>query len=102
MPTVHCARPLVNVRVSVQGRGAKANVNVSVQPQREQPRKLLKFGQGNAKLPPWVTTFSLPAGWSCPFAKDCRSFADRDTGKVTDGPHTAFRCYKASEEARFK
>lgn len=102
MPTVHRARPSVNVRVNVQGRGAKANVNVTVKSQQEPPRKLLKFGQGNAKLPPWVTTFSLPAGWSCPFAKDCRSFADRGTGKVTDGPHTVFRCYKTSEEARYK
>lgn len=101
MSTVHRARPSVNVRVKVQGNNAKANVNVTIQEQ-EQPRKLLKFGQGNAKLAPWVTTFSLPAGWSCPFAQDCRSFANRETGKVTDGPLTDFRCYKTSEEARYK
>lgn len=64
-------------------------------------RALLKFHQGNAKLPPWITTFSLPAGHSCPFAQDCRSSADRDSGRIKDGPHTAFRCYKASEESRF-
>jgi hypothetical protein len=102
MCKLHGRSPSVKVSVNVRGRNAKANVNVNVRPQPEQSRKLLKFGQGNAKLPPWVTTFSLPAGWSCPFAKDCRSFADRETGKVTDGPHTVFRCYKSSEEARYK
>ncbi len=64
--------------------------------------RLLKFGQGNAKLPAYITTFSLPAGHACPFAHNCRSSADRENGFITDGPHTEFRCYKASEEARYK
>jgi hypothetical protein len=65
-------------------------------------RNLLKFGQGNLKLPPWVTTFSLPAGHSCPFAQSCRASADPATGRIRDGPHIEFRCYKASEEARYR
>ncbi|MBN9517146.1 hypothetical protein J0H58_01290 [bacterium] len=60
----------------------------------------LKFGQGNAKLPACVTTFSLPAGHSCPFAAACRSRSSRKTGRIRDGRGTAFRCYAASMEAR--
>ena len=66
---------------------------------------LLKFGKmgNNAKLA--VTggkgyTFSLPAGHSCPFASACLSKADRETGKISDGPHTEFRCFAASMESR--
>ncbi|QDU18462.1 GP88 family protein [Urbifossiella limnaea] len=63
-------------------------------------RHPLKFGQGNGKLPPTVTTFSLAAGWSCPFASACLSRANRRTGRIRDGRHTQFRCYAASMEAR--
>ena len=68
---------------------------------------LLKFGDPNAKLKKLIKkmgltlkTFTLPAGWSCPAAKDCLSKADRVTGKVTDGDETEFRCFMASAEAR--
>ena len=68
---------------------------------------LLKFGDPNAKLKKLIRklgltlkTFTLPAGWSCPAAKDCLSRADRETGKVTDGKDTVFRCFMASAEAR--
>jgi hypothetical protein len=68
---------------------------------------LLKFGEPNAKLKKLIRklgltlkTFTLPAGWSCPAAKDCLSKADRVTGKVSDGPDTEFRCFMASAEAR--
>lgn len=64
-------------------------------------KSLLTFGRGNAKLGPNVVTFSLPAGHSCPGAKLCLTFADRRTGKITDGPHQAFRCFAASDEARY-
>ena len=67
----------------------------------------LKFGNPNAKLKEMVkrlgvrlATFILPAGYTCPGAKDCLAFADRQTGKVTDGEHTEFRCFMASAEAR--
>jgi len=62
----------------------------------------LKFGKGNAKLGKKVMTFSLPAGYSCPFAKDCLSKADKDTGTLTDGKHTQFRCFSASSESIYK
>lgn len=68
---------------------------------------LLKFGEPNAKLKKMtkklgvkLITFTLPAGWTCPGAKDCLSRADRVTGKVTDGADTEFRCFMASAEAR--
>jgi hypothetical protein len=35
---------------------------------------VLKFGQRNQKIND-IVTLSLPAGHSCPFAKDCRSCA---------------------------
>ncbi len=63
-------------------------------------RKLL-FGNGNGKLGAWVATFSLPAGWSCPFAGDCLSKVNRKTGKMKDGPAITHRCFAASEESRW-
>lgn len=67
----------------------------------------LKFGTPNAKLKKMtkelglrLVTFTLPAGYTCPGAKDCLSRADRKTGKVKDGKHTKFRCFMASAEAR--
>lgn len=67
----------------------------------------LKFGDPNAKLKKMtkkvglvLKTFTLPAGHTCPGAKDCLSRADRVTGKVTDGDATEFRCFMASAEAR--
>jgi len=70
-------------------------------------KTLLKFGNPNAKLKKLIKklgltlkTFTLPAGWTCPAAKDCLSRANRETGKITDGPDTEFRCFMASAEAR--
>lgn len=60
----------------------------------------LKFGQGNAKLPISISTFSLPAGHSCPFAKQCKSQTDLLSGKIQDGEHCLFRCFSATTEAR--
>lgn len=62
----------------------------------------LKFGIGNAKLGKGTAILSLPAGHSCPFAKDCRSCAHRETGKIQDGQHTQFRCYAANSESLFR
>ena len=58
----------------------------------------LMFGVGNTKLSAEIATFSLPAGWACPGAKDCLARANRQTGRLTDGPNTKFRCYAASME----
>lgn len=72
----------------------------------------LKFSAKNNKLDD-IVTFSLPAGHSCPFAKDCRSCATlKETRSVNsatkskpfkgfgiqDGPHTQFRCFTAIDE----
>ena len=70
--------------------------------------KQLKFGNPNAKLKKLIKklgltlkTFTLPAGWTCPGAKDCLSRADKVTGKIKDGPDTEFRCFAASSEATY-
>jgi hypothetical protein len=70
----------------------------------------LKFSKANdqAKLgkiadwlgyKPTVYGFSLPSGYSCPFAQDCLSKADRYTGKLTDGKDTLYRCFSATTES---
>lgn len=88
-------RTVVTVKTS-----GPATVRVDVKtPRKPAARKGLVVGKGNAKLK-GVHTFSLPAGWSCPAARDCLSRADRQTGKVKDGPETEFRCFAASDEAR--
>jgi hypothetical protein len=67
----------------------------------------LKFGKANGKLKKMakklnvkLATFTLPAGFSCPGAKDCLSFSNPKTGKIHDGAETLFRCFMASAEAR--
>jgi hypothetical protein len=60
----------------------------------------LIFKAGNAKLSKSIATFSLPAGHTCPFAKECLSKANRLTGKIVDGQHCKFRCFSASQEVR--
>ena len=89
-------RPSVQVNVATNG---KADVNLTINA-RKHERRPLRFGAGNAKLNPAILTFSLPAGHSCPHAKDCKSKADRDYGTIRDGRQTTFRCYAASMEAR--
>ena len=61
----------------------------------------LIFGKGNAKLGKEILTFSLPAGYTCPAAHLCASYADRSTGKISDGKHTTFRCFAASQESTY-
>ena len=60
----------------------------------------LRWNLGNVKLPTRVHHFSLPSGHSCPAALECLSKADQETGKITDGEDTIFRCYAAMQEAR--
>lgn len=64
----------------------------------------LKFGKGNSKIADNVATFSIPAGKTCPGAESCKSTAimGKD-GKVSvkDFPSTVFRCFAASDEARY-
>jgi hypothetical protein len=67
--------------------------------------KLLKFSTSNAKLSKRLI-FSLPAGYSCPHAGVCKTFADRVTGTITDLPQLngtiadEFRCFAAMSETR--
>ena len=61
----------------------------------------LTFGIGNAKLGKEIATFSLPSGFTCPGALNCLSKANKETGKITDGAETTFRCFSASQEATF-
>ena len=44
---------------------------------------------------------SLPSGFTCPGAKDCLAMANRETGKLTTGKDTVFRCFSASMETLF-
>lgn len=63
----------------------------------------LKFKVGgNAKLGDRVVSFSLPSGFTCPGAKECLSKANPDTGKITDGAFTRFRCFSATQESAFR
>ncbi len=88
-----------SVKLSVKGNGNRVSITVHGRGNGEARRnKGLVFRKGNAKLR-GIHTFSLPAGWSCPFAQECRSKADPETGSITDGPSTEFRCFAASQEA---
>ena len=68
--------------------------------------KLLKFSTGNGKLKNRLI-FSLPAGYACPHAGVCKTFADRATGAITDLPQYTgveatddYRCFAAMAETR--
>ena len=66
---------------------------------------LLKFSHGNAKLSNRLI-FNLPAGYACPSAGVCRTFADRHTGKINDSLAISsvgvndYRCFAAMAETR--
>lgn len=65
---------------------------------------LLTFGISNAKLK--YPYFSIPSGYTCPFASMCKSLAHRKGGKFSDGKSIQdlgqFRCYAASTEVMYK
>lgn len=63
---------------------------------------ILKWNFGNVKLSSRIMHLSLPSGHTCPAALECLSKAHIDTGKITDGKNTRFRCYAAMQEARHK
>lgn len=64
---------------------------------------MLTFCKGNKKVGSKVYTFSLPAGYTCPGAKDCLAFAHERNGKAKlyDGKSAIFRCFSASQEVLF-
>ena len=60
----------------------------------------LHFGRGNAKLSQRTIHFGLPTGYTCSaWAKECLTFANRETGKIVDAKSACFRCWSASQEA---
>lgn len=68
---------------------------------------VLSFGRGNEKMKylnkeVGVIHFSLPAGYTCPFAQICRSIAHKKGGKFPTGSSIKdfgkIRCYAASSE----
>lgn len=59
----------------------------------------LSISEPNAKIPHW--SFSLPSGFTCPYAASCLTKADRETGKIKDAKEIDFRCFSASTESSF-
>jgi len=52
------------------------------------------FTRGNRYLfSPDVWTWNLPSGYTCPGASECLAYADRATGRVTQGAKATFKCY---------
>jgi hypothetical protein len=62
--------------------------------------KLIKWSQGNIKLPDRIIHMSLPSGYTCPSALACLTKANANTGKITDGKDQEYRCYASMQEAR--
>lgn len=65
---------------------------------------VLSISKGNAKINHPI--FSLPAGYTCPFANICKSFASKDgTDFASSGKkikdHGDIRCYAASAEVAY-
>ena len=64
----------------------------------------IAFGLGNAKLAKSISTFSLPAGHSCPFARECLSKTDHLTGGLLMGyivVSVVFRLLRKPERPMF-
>ncbi len=67
---------------------------------------VLGFSNGNAKLE-WPY-FSLPAGYTCPFATVCKNFAAKAGEKFSDGKsikkgkEAEYLCYAARQQAQYK
>jgi hypothetical protein len=72
---------------------------------------MLKISNSNTKLAKLskligkkVFSFSLRSGYTCPFAKECKSKVIETTDglRIMDGPDTKFRCFSASQEVMYK
>jgi len=69
---------------------------------------VLSIGKSNEKLGKMnIVYLSLPAGYTCPFAAGCKTFAHKKGGKFKNGMSISdvggdMRCYAASTEARYK
>ena len=92
----------------------KGGASIDVAPlQLSTPQKvnpdIITGDRGIAKVPHY--SFSLPAGYSCPYAAECRSRTvytgkryktGEGQGKVEDGPLCKFRCFAVSGEGQYK
>jgi len=58
---------------------------------------MIQFQKKKTFYPFPVYEFNLPAGHSCPYARDCKIKVDRITGKF-ERTGTKFRCYASSAE----
>lgn len=47
---------------------------------------------------PKAFSWNLPSGTTCPGALKCLAAANKNTGKVINGPHQEFKCYSATYE----
>jgi hypothetical protein len=69
---------------------------------------LLRFGDSNKKMKKLdIIYFSLPAGYTCPFANICKSFAHKTGGKFKSNQKSIkdegdIRCYAANTEMIYK
>lgn len=64
-------------------------------------RKILELALSHGLNKNQAVAFDLPAGYTCPCADTCKSFSDRESGRITDGDNCKFRCYAASIESAF-
>jgi len=56
------------------------------------------FTSSNRYFGKKVWTWNLPSGFTCPGALQCLTYADRKTGKITNGHLQTFKCYSAVTE----
>ena len=63
---------------------------------------VLTFSTENSKLGGDVVTFSLPAGWSCPFAKSCLKKVDRERKIDPNKAGTAKTSKRTGDEVQYK
>lgn len=59
---------------------------------------LIRWSHGNNKLPNSTMILSLPAGHTCPGARECLTRVPRNGGSAITGPDCQFACYAASQE----
>jgi hypothetical protein len=64
--------------------------------------RVLTFSSENTKVGENVATFSLPAGWTCPFAEECKMKVDRITKEREYGDKNKFECYAAWMEIQYE
>ena len=58
----------------------------------------LRFTDSNSFFPKGTWAFNLPSGFTCPGALLCLRYANRETGKQTQGKEAKFQCYSAHVE----